>query len=65
VAPPQPDQGLSGESSFSDGSEALFSMHLRRAKEEDRKMVDSWKEYADGMLVPVSLRASSHSSRIM
>jgi hypothetical protein len=28
-------------------------------------MADSWKGYADGMLVFVSLRAPSHSSRIM
>ena len=56
--PPQQDQGLPGESNFSDGSEALFSMYLRRAREEDRKMADGWKGYADGMLVFVSLRAS-------
>ena len=63
---PEQDPGLSllGESRFPDGSEALFSMYLRRAREVDRKMVDSWKGYADGMLVFVSLRAPSHSSRI-
>jgi hypothetical protein len=51
----QQNQGP-GDSNFSDGSEALFSMYLRRATEEDRKMADSWKGYADGMLVFVSLR---------
>jgi hypothetical protein len=61
----QQDKGLPGESNFSDGSEALFSMYLRRAREEDDKMADSWKGYADGMLFFVSLRAPSHSSRIM
>lgn len=57
----QQDQGLPGESNFSDGSEALFSMYLRRAREEDRKMAESWKGYAEGMLVFVSLPASSYS----
>ena len=60
----QQDQGPQGESNFSDGSEALFSMYLRRVKEEDSRMAESWKGYADGMLVFVSLRAPSHSSRI-
>jgi hypothetical protein len=40
-------------------------MYLRRAREEDRMMADSWKGYADGMLTFVSLRAPSHFSRIM
>ena len=63
--PPQQDQGLQGESNFSDGSEALFSMYLRRAREEDRKMAEGWKGYADGMLVFVSPRAPSHYPPIM
>ena len=54
-----------GEFNFSDGSEALFSMYLRRASEEDSKMADSWKGYADGMLVFVSFHPPSHSSRII
>jgi hypothetical protein len=61
--PPQ-DQGP-GESNFSDGSEALFSMYLRRAREEDLEKAEGWKGYADGMLVFVSLRAPSRSFRIM
>jgi hypothetical protein len=40
-------------------------MYLRRAREEDDKMAEGWKGYADGMLVFVSLRALSHFSRIM
>ena len=40
-------------------------MYLRQAMEEDSKMAESWKGYADGMLVFVSLRPPSHSSRIM
>ena len=59
------DQGAPGESNFSDGSEALFSMYLRRAREEDRRMADSWKGYADGMLVFVSLCPPSYSSLII
>ena len=62
---PQQEQDLPGESNLSDGSEALFSMYLRRAREEDREMVESWRGYAGGMLVFVSLRAPSDSSRIM
>ena len=65
TTPSQQDQGLSGESNFSDGSEVLFSMYLRRTRDEDRKMADGWKGYADGMLFFVSPRAPSHSSRIM
>ena len=61
---PEEDQGRPGKSNFSDGSEPLFSMYLRRTEEEDRKTAKSWKGYADGMLVFVSLRAPSHSSRI-
>ncbi len=60
----QQDQAPPGESNFSDGSEALFSMYLNRAKEEDRMMADTWKGYADGMLVFVSLRTTSHFSPI-
>ena len=40
-------------------------MYLHRAGEEDREMAEGWKEYADGMLVFVSLRALSQPSRIM
>ena len=36
-------------------------MYLRRVKEEDNEMTKGWKEYADGMLVFVSIRAPSHS----
>ncbi len=60
TSPSQQDQGALGDSNFSDGSEALFSMYLNRAKEEDRMMADTWKGYADGMLLFVSLRTTSH-----
>jgi len=53
-----PRQGQ-GESNFSDGSEALFSMYLSRASEEDHKMAGGWKGYVDGMLVVVSFTSPS------
>lgn len=39
------------ESSYTDGSGALFSMYLDRAEEEDRRVAESWKGDADGILV--------------
>ncbi|KAH9959213.1 hypothetical protein BC827DRAFT_520274 [Russula dissimulans] len=46
--PGQQDEIPPGDS---DSSGAIFSMYLERAEEEDRKMVESWKGDADGMLV--------------
>ena len=43
------------ESSYTDGSGALFSMYLDRAEEEDRRVVERWKGDADGILVFVRL----------
>ena len=37
-------------------------MYLDRASEEDKNMVESWKGDAEGMLVFVSLHASSYTS---
>jgi hypothetical protein len=37
-------------------------MYLERAIEEDRKMVESWKGDAEGILLFVSLHAASHTS---
>ncbi|KAI9452580.1 hypothetical protein F5148DRAFT_500013 [Russula earlei] len=39
------------ESSYTDGSGALFSMYLDRAEEEDTKAAERWKGDADGILV--------------
>ncbi|KAI0266248.1 hypothetical protein BC834DRAFT_969730 [Gloeopeniophorella convolvens] len=39
------------ETCFTDGSGALFSMYLERAEEEDKRMTESWKGDADGILV--------------
>ena len=60
AAPPQPE-AQPGESNFSDGSGALFTMYLDLAKEEDITMAESWKGDADGMLVFVGLRPASHT----
>lgn len=58
----QSQQTLIGESDPSDGSEALFSMYLDKAIEEDNKMAESWKGEADGLLIFVSLQTTSHTS---
>ena len=44
------------------GSDALFSMYLDRAIEDDKKMVEGWKSNADGILISVSLQITSHTS---
>ncbi|KAH8993836.1 hypothetical protein EDB86DRAFT_1313845 [Lactarius hatsudake] len=48
---PTQNQAPDGESNFSDGSGPLFSMYLERAEEEDKKMAESWKGDAEGILV--------------
>src|SRR6266705_6375866 len=58
----QPSQDPQEDFNPSDGSEALFSMYLDRVIEEDRRMVESWKGDADGMLVFVGLQTTSHTS---
>ena len=45
-------------SNFVDGSGHIFSMYLEMATEEDKRMVESWKADADGILIFV--RLSSH-----
>ena len=54
--PPQSTQNrpTQGEFVFVDGSGPLFTMYLEMAGEEDKKMADSWKADADGILVFVS-----------
>ncbi|KAH9054561.1 hypothetical protein EDB83DRAFT_1124026 [Lactarius deliciosus] len=51
--PPQSTQSQTsqGESNFSDGSGALFAMYNEMSEEEDKKMAESWKADADGILV--------------
>jgi hypothetical protein len=55
---------LQEEFDLSDGSEALFSMYLDRAIEEDKKMVEGWKGDADGILVFVGLQTTSRTLRV-
>lgn len=43
------------ESHFVDGSGPIFTMYADMAGEEDKKMADSWKADADGILVFVSI----------
>ena len=40
-----------GQSDFVDGSGPIFSMYLEMAEEEDKKMAESWKADAEGILV--------------
>jgi len=44
-----------------DGSGPLFSLYLGMAEEEDRKMAESWKADADGILVFVSPHVVFHN----
>ena len=34
-----------------DGSGPIFSLYLKMAAEEDKKMTDNWKDDADGILI--------------
>ncbi len=42
-------------SNFVDGSGPILSMYLEMASEEDKKMAESWKADAEGILVFVRL----------
>ena len=55
--PPQsvPAHAPKGISSFVDGSGPIFSTYLDMATEEDKKMAESWKADADGILIFVRL----------
>jgi hypothetical protein len=44
-----------GMSNFVDGSGPIFSMYLDMAEEEDKKLAESWKADADGILIFVRL----------
>ena len=50
------------ESGFADSSGPLFSMYLQLAGEEDKKMTESWKGDADGILIFVSRRSMCGAS---
>ena len=55
--PPQSAQNQAPPtaSNYADGSGHIFSMYLEMATEEDKKMVESWKADADGILIFVRL----------
>ena len=61
--PPQSPQNQvsQGVSDFVDGSGPIFSMYLEMAAEEDKKMAESWKADADGILIFVRRRRSLSS----
>jgi hypothetical protein len=46
-----PTQASHGAPDYVDGSGLIFSMYLERAEEEDKKMAESWKADADGILI--------------
>ena len=52
----QQSQLSQGESNFRDGSRPLFSIYSKAADEEDKKMVERWKQDADGIILFVSYR---------
>ena len=43
------------KSSFVDESEAIFSMYLEMAEEEDKKLAEHWQANADGILIFVGI----------
>ena len=45
------NQELRGQSDHVDGSGPIFSLYLEMASEEDKKMAESWKDDADGILI--------------
>ena len=45
------NQELRGISDHVDGSGPIFSLYLEMASEEDKKMAESWKDDADGILI--------------
>jgi hypothetical protein len=45
---------LQGESNFGDSSGPFFSIYTKAADDEDIRMVDCWKNDADGILYFVS-----------
>ena len=50
-----PNQTSQGEYGFVDSSGPIFSMYLDMVEEEDKKMAESWKADADGILIFVRL----------
>jgi hypothetical protein len=57
-------QAPQGEHGFIDGSGLIFSMYLEKAGEEDKKVVEGWKAYADGILIFTGLFSAAVASLI-
>ena len=49
------NQSWRGVFDFVDSSGPIFSMYMEMAEEEDKKMAESWKADADGILIFVRL----------
>ena len=49
------NQAWRGGSDFVDSSGPIFSMYMEMAEEEDKKMAESWKADAEGILIFVHL----------
>ena len=49
--PSAQNQESRGISDHVDGSGPIFSLYLEMATEEDKKMVENWKDDADGILI--------------
>ncbi|KAI0301528.1 hypothetical protein B0F90DRAFT_1667885 [Multifurca ochricompacta] len=61
---PAPDHASQGGSNFVDGSGPLFSMYVEMTGEEDKKMAESWKGDADGILVFTGLFSAAVAALI-
>jgi len=46
-----------------DKSEALFSMYLERADDDDNKVTERWKKECDGILIFVGIPSNSLSNK--
>jgi hypothetical protein len=57
---PTPNWPLRGESNSGDSSGPFFSIYSKAADDEDNKMVERWQKDADGILIFVSPRISTH-----
>ncbi|KAN0137466.1 hypothetical protein V8E53_004911 [Lactarius tabidus] len=58
------NQAWRDESNFVDSSGPVFSMYMEMAEEEDKKMAESWKADAEGILVFTGLFSAAVASLI-
>ncbi|KAF8265152.1 hypothetical protein EI94DRAFT_370118 [Lactarius quietus] len=59
-----PNKATQAEANFIDGSGPIFSMYMGMATEEDKKMAESWKDDADGILIFTGLFSAAVASLI-